>query len=87
MQKIIAIAADYQHVINYCKDKNMLPNRFVHAINPEKLKGLRNYNYIVVTEPYNEDIKKWREMQIQFRMAGAIRLPLDINEWSLLEFA
>jgi len=86
MQKIIAIAAEYQHLINYCKDKGILPDRFIHATDPKKLEGLRGYNYIVVTMPYNKEIGNWRQMQIEFRKAGATRLPLDINEWSLMEF-
>ena len=85
MNKIIAIAADYQHLINFCKEKNIMPDRFVHATNIEKMLGLqRKYKYIVVTQPYDQDL--WWKMQEQFRVKEAIRLPLDINKWSLTEF-
>ena len=86
MQKIIAIAADYQHLRNYCKDKGMNLSRFVHATKIEKMQGLRRgYSYIVVSEPY--DYNLWHKMQTEFRAKGAIRLPLNINEWSLMDFA
>ena len=84
MQKIIAIAADYQHLINFCKDKGMLPDRFVHATSIEKMNGLHEYRYVWITDPYNRDFR--RNIQQEFRKAKAIRLPLDINEWAISEF-
>ena len=84
MQKIIAIAADYQHLINFCKDKGMLPDRFVHATDPIKLRGLRGYRYIWITDPY--DRKKRQNIRMEIRKAEAVRLPLDINQWAISEF-
>jgi len=84
MNKIIAIAAEYQHLINFCKDKNIMPDRFVHATSIEKMRGLRGYRYILITEPYDRDFRL--NLDNEFRRAGAIRLPLDINQWSLMDF-
>jgi len=85
MQKIIAIAADYQHIRNYCKDKNMSLDRFVHATDINKMLGLaRGYKYIFISAPYDRNL--WLKMQLEFRVKGAIKLPLDINKWSLLDF-
>ena len=85
MQKIIAIAADLQHLLNYCSDKGMLPGRFVHATDIDKMRGLRHgYHYIWISDPY--DSKFRQKVQEQFRVKGAVRLPLDINKWSLTEF-
>ncbi|MCK4870769.1 MAG: hypothetical protein KAS93_06640 [Gammaproteobacteria bacterium] len=85
MNKIIAIAAEYQHLRNYCREKNIDLNRFVHATCSEKMRGLKGFRYIVVSQPYSNDL--WHKMQIEFRRARAIRLPLDINQWTLTEFA
>lgn len=85
MQKILAIAAEYQHLINFCKAKGMLPDRFVHATKIEKMQGLaRGYKYIWITDPYDRDFRK--KVQMEFRVKGAVRLPLDINEWVISEF-
>jgi len=85
MQKIIAIAADYQHLINFCKDKGMLPDRFVWATSIEKMLGLAHgYKYIWITDPYNRDFRE--KVQMEFRVKRAVRLPLDINQWSISEF-
>jgi len=85
MQKIIAIAAQHQHLLNFCNQKKININKFIHATDPKKLRGLRDFNYIVVSEPYSHDL--WEKMQYEFRVSHANRLPLDINQWSLMEFA
>ena len=85
MQKIIAIAAEYQHLINFCKAKNIMPDRFVYATSIEKMLGLaRGYKYIWVTDPREYEFRQ--KLREQFRIKDAIRLPLDINEWSLMDF-
>jgi len=86
MQRIIAIAADLQHLRNFCKDKNMNIHRFLHITSLEKLRGIGNgYRYIVVTEPYDRDF--WHKVQIEFRFRESVRLPLNINEWAITEFS
>ena len=64
----------------------MLPDRFVYATKLEKMKGLaRGYKYIWITDPYDSDFRE--KVRMEFRIKGAVRLPLNINKWSLLEFA
>lgn len=84
MNKIIAIAPDYQHLRNYCKDKDIPIDRFIHATDIKKMRGLRNYSYIFIDTP--RDKKFWDELQIELRKGRANRLPLDINQWPLTEF-
>lgn len=86
MNKILAIAANPQHLINYCRDKDIPLERFVHGNDVEKMRELdHGYRYIVVTKPYNCVL--WDEIQREFRIKHAIRLPLDINQWAITEFA
>jgi len=84
MQKIIAIAAQYQHLRNFCREKDIQLDRFVHATSIEKMRGLRDYRYIWISSPYDSDFR-WK-LDEELRRARAIRLPLDINEWSLMDF-
>ncbi len=83
--KIIAIAADLRHLKNFCREKDISISRFTYIDNIDKLRGMRDFNYIVISEPYSYDF--WHEIKIELRRAMANRLPLDINEWSLMEFA
>ena len=85
MRKIIAIAADYQHLRNFCKEKDIPLGRFVHATSIKKMKGLRGYRYIWISDPYELTFKQ--NLPQELRKAGAIRLPLDINQWVLTDFA
>ena len=83
---IVAVAADEQHLKNFCKWENIDRGKFVFADNKKKLMGIgRGYSYVVISEPYN--YRDWHEMQIEFRIDRANRLPLDINQWPLTEFA
>ena len=64
----------------------MLPDRFVWATSIEKMLGLaRGYSYIWITDPYDRDFRE--KVQMEFRIKEAIRLPLNINEWVISEFA
>lgn len=83
--KIIAIAASFNHLKNFCREKDINISRFTYIDNIDKLRGIRKFNYIVVSEPYSCDF--WHKIKIELRRAMAIRLPLDIDQWSLMDFA
>ena len=85
MRKIVAIAADYQHLRNYCKEKDIPLDRFVHVTSIKKMQGLRGYRYIWISDPYELTFKQ--NVHQELRKAEETRLPLDINQWSLVDFA
>jgi len=89
---IIVITRNHQHMRNWVRAKNMEynPNIFIvigiKKSDINKIRGLaRGTRYVEIDTPV--DYEYYEKIKQELRAKGAIKLPLDINQWSIADFA